>query len=46
VRAVIAEIGGDPVGPAWDVDAIAVYESRRDSEGARYVARATIPLPR
>lgn len=46
VRDMLSEIGGDPIGPAWDVDAVTLYESRRDGDGALYVERATISLPR
>jgi 2'-5' RNA ligase len=45
VRAVIAAIGDEPVGPAWEVDAVTVFESLRGADGARYVERATIALP-
>ncbi len=45
LRAQIAAIGAGPVGPAWEGDAVTVYESRRDADGARYLARATIALP-
>lgn len=45
LRTLIASIGDEPVGPTWDIDAVTVYESRRRSTGADYVARATIPLP-
>ena len=44
-REVIARIGEDPIGPAWTVDGVTVYESRRDRDGARYLARGTVPLP-
>jgi len=44
VRNMISEIGTDPIGPAWDVDAVIVYESRRDADGARYVERGTVAL--
>jgi len=45
VRAEIAAIGDTPVGPTWAIDALTVYESRRHSSGADYIATATIPLP-
>ena len=45
LRRMIAGIGGDPIGPAWDVENVTVYESRLDAGGARYVERATIALP-
>ena len=44
LRTMIAEIGDDPIGPAWQVDAVTVYESLRRSDGSEYVERATIPL--
>jgi RNA 2',3'-cyclic 3'-phosphodiesterase len=45
VRGAIAAFGDEPVGPAWEVDAIAVFESERLADGARYVERANLPLP-
>ncbi len=45
LRAMIDSIGGDPIGPAWDVESVTVYESRLDAGGARYMERATIALP-
>jgi RNA 2',3'-cyclic 3'-phosphodiesterase len=45
VRGAIATFGDEPVGPAWNVDAIAVYESERFADGARYTERARIRLP-
>ena len=45
LRPAIAAVGDDPVGPAWDVDAITVYESERLADGARYIERAQILLP-
>jgi RNA 2',3'-cyclic 3'-phosphodiesterase len=44
LRPVIAAVGNDPIGPAWHVDAITVYESKRLADGARYTERARIPL--
>jgi RNA 2',3'-cyclic 3'-phosphodiesterase len=44
VRAAVGALGGSPVGPAWTVDAMTVFESRLRSGGAEYVARATVPL--
>jgi 2'-5' RNA ligase len=46
LRAPIAAFGSEPVGPAWDVDALTVFESDLRPEGARYIERATVPLPR
>jgi RNA 2',3'-cyclic 3'-phosphodiesterase len=45
LRSLITAVGDDCVGPAWDVDAVAVYESERRADGARYVERARILLP-
>ena len=45
LRGVIAALGDGPVGPAWTIDAVTVYESRTHREGARYIPRATIALP-
>jgi 2'-5' RNA ligase len=45
VRAPIAAFGSDPVGPAWIVDAVCVYESQLRREGARYFERVSVPLP-
>ncbi len=44
VRPTLAAIGHAPIGPQWEVDAVTVYESRRHSSGAEYVARSTIPV--
>jgi len=46
LRDSIATIGDEPVGPAWRVEAVTVYESRTLHSGARYTPRVTIPLPR
>jgi 2'-5' RNA ligase len=45
LRPVVAALGAEPVGPAWEIDAITVYESRLHADGPRYVVRATVPLP-
>ena len=45
LRAPVAALGRDPVGPGWEVGVLTVYESRLRSEGARYLERATIVLP-
>lgn len=45
LRRVITAIGSEPVGPAWEVDAVSVFESFREADGARYEERATIALP-
>jgi RNA 2',3'-cyclic 3'-phosphodiesterase len=44
VHDLVGALGREQVGPAWDLDAVTVYESRRRPDGADYVARATIPL--
>ena len=44
VHDLVGVLGRERVGPAWDLDAVTVYESRRRPDGAEYVARATIPL--
>jgi RNA 2',3'-cyclic 3'-phosphodiesterase len=44
-RAAIAAFDSDPVGPAWNVAALTVYESQLRREGARYLERASVPLP-
>ena len=43
-RQTIAGFGDEAIGPAWTVDALTLYESKRDAAGARYVARETFPL--
>jgi 2'-5' RNA ligase len=45
LRETIAALGDDPVGPAWRVDAVTVFESRTQPDGARHAPRAVIPLP-
>ena len=44
LRPAIVGIGDDPVGPAWDVHEVVLYESRRLPEGADYVERVVVPL--
>jgi RNA 2',3'-cyclic 3'-phosphodiesterase len=44
VRELVATLGDERVGPAWDLDAITLYESRRRPDGADYIARATMAL--
>jgi 2'-5' RNA ligase len=46
LRPVLAALGDDPVGPAWRVDAVTVFESRTERDGARHTPRAVIELPR
>jgi RNA 2',3'-cyclic 3'-phosphodiesterase len=45
VRAAIAAFGSDPVGPAWNVETLTVFESQLRREGARYLERASVALP-
>jgi 2'-5' RNA ligase len=45
LRETVAALGDDPVGPAWRVDAVTVFESKTQRDGARYTPRAVIPLP-
>jgi 2'-5' RNA ligase len=45
-RAPIAAIGSAPIGDAWDVDAVTLYESWLHPDGARYIERASVRLPR
>ena len=44
LREVVAALGDEPVGPAWRVDALTVFESRTRRDGARYTPRAVISL--
>jgi 2'-5' RNA ligase len=46
LRRLGAELGADPVGPAWRVEEIVLYESELRPEGARHTARARIPVGR
>ena len=46
LRPQIAALGAAPIGDAWDVDALTVYESQPRDDGPRYIERARIPLPR
>ena len=45
LRAPIAALGAAPIGDAWDVDALTVYESELRDDGPRYIERAVVPLP-
>jgi 2'-5' RNA ligase len=45
LRAPVAALDVASFGPAWRVEALTLYESRLRAEGARYLERATIPLP-
>lgn len=40
LRALRSAFGPEPVGPAWRVDEVVLYESVLDPEGARHTARA------
>lgn len=44
VRPVMAALGSDPVGPAWAVDEVVLYESRLSPAGPTYTALASVPL--
>ncbi len=44
MRAAMDALGPEPVGPAWTVDAVTLYESRLGTGPAVYVPRAEIPL--
>ena len=44
-RAPIAAIGTGPIGDAWKIDEVTLYESVLRPDGASYLERATIPLP-
>jgi RNA 2',3'-cyclic 3'-phosphodiesterase len=46
LRAPIAMLGAAPLGDAWDVDEIVVYESQLGESGPRYFERASMPLTR
>jgi 2'-5' RNA ligase len=45
VRATIAALGSDPVGPEWLVDEVVQFESLTRSTGAKYMERARFSLP-
>jgi 2'-5' RNA ligase len=44
VATVVAALGPAPVGPAWTVEEITLYESRLSPKGASYSALARLPL--
>jgi RNA 2',3'-cyclic 3'-phosphodiesterase len=44
LRAAVAALGEDPVGPAWTVEDVVLFESTTRPTGAEYVARARIDL--
>jgi RNA 2',3'-cyclic 3'-phosphodiesterase len=43
LRPLCAAIGPEPVGPAWRVDDVVLYESALRPQGAQHVARAHVP---
>ena len=45
LRETVAALGDDPSGRAWRVDAVTVFESQTQRDGARYTPRAAIALP-
>ena len=44
VAEVVAALGKDPVGPAWTVDHVTLYQSRLSPKGATYSPLARLPL--
>jgi 2'-5' RNA ligase len=46
LRRLVAQFGPDPVGPAWDVEEIVLYESELRPEGARHRARTRVSVGR
>lgn len=44
LRAVCAAIGPEPVGPAWDVDKIVLFESELRADGAHHSVSARVPI--
>lgn len=46
LRTLRTAIGDEPVGPAWTVDEILLFESRLRRQGAEHVVRARIPTGR
>jgi 2'-5' RNA ligase len=46
LREPVAELGAEPFGSGWPVEAVTVYESVLQPEGARYIERASLSLPR
>ena len=45
LRSVVAAIGDGPVGPAWTIGSLTVYESKTHRDGAQYIPRGTLALP-
>jgi 2'-5' RNA ligase len=46
LRRLAADFGTDPVGAAWQVEQIVLYESELRAEGARHTARARVSVGR
>jgi len=46
LRPVVTALGDAPVGPAWTIDRVAIYESKTHRDGAQYIPRGTIALAR
>jgi 2'-5' RNA ligase len=44
LRRVCAAIGPEPVGPAWTVDEMVLFESELRTDGARHTVGARVPL--
>ena len=44
-RPVVEALGDAPVGPAWRVEHVVLYESRLHPKGAQYTPHAVVPLP-
>jgi 2'-5' RNA ligase len=46
LRALCGDIGSDPVGPAWRVEEMVLYESELQPGGAQHTARTRLPVGR
>jgi 2'-5' RNA ligase len=44
LRPAVAALGAEPVGPAWTVEEVVLFESRTRREGAEYLERGRFPL--
>jgi 2'-5' RNA ligase len=44
VRAAVEGLGSEPVGPAWNVGEVLLYESRLSPKGATYTVLERFPL--
>jgi 2'-5' RNA ligase len=44
LRGLCARIGSDPVGPAWKVEEVVLYESVLRAQGAQHVARSHLKV--